>query len=381
MATFGNISLTNDGQETSDVRAWGLVNSSYTHVASAGDTITELYAYMKSYNAGDFTFDIAIYEVSGGIPTNRVGSAQTVIGNGSTPQFYGVTGLSLSLSAGTEYCICVGALTNGARLHTNTDAANSSSLQSSSGTLGATWNEFLQYAYILLAYATYTEGGSGISIDHTREVAVLTQGGISLDRLSPVNTSGELTIDRLLAISTLIDISMRSILPIETLKSISARLELNIGNDSERSFSREIPVLVDMDISLDRFMHIENLSTVAAFSTIKNLNIDWRIDSSHVRIIPIDSLAVISFIRDLPVSTLKEISGSLIMNIGSGKDFVFSFDLPISTLKSLSLTKVLPVEYDGQSVFGIILSNFIVRTPNINNFIVRTPNINNLRKS
>lgn len=164
MPEFGRNSTTTNGQETSTSRAWALLSSGHTLNAVSGDVVNELYAYLKSYNAGDFTCDIGIYEVVSGEPTNLVGSAQTITGNGSTPTWYGVTGLTISLDAGKEYCIAVGALTNGCRLHEQSSADSGDQSLQLSSVLGSTWNHFFGYLEMLCAYGIFTNSGGGGTI-------------------------------------------------------------------------------------------------------------------------------------------------------------------------------------------------------------------------
>ena len=156
---FGNNSTTASLQYTSTTEAWAMINSDYVFTAPSNGTVTELGAYMKSYKGGDFTAEIGIYIYSGGEPTTLVGST-TLTGNGGAATMYNATGLSISLTSGTVYCIAVGELTNGARLHANSDDAGSVSRQRSSATLGSTWDEFTTYANILCAYGSFTAGGA-----------------------------------------------------------------------------------------------------------------------------------------------------------------------------------------------------------------------------
>jgi len=77
------------------------VSNDLTHVASEGDVVTEFVVY------GDGTglAEMALYEISGGVPTNRVGTATTVnIGAGAG---WHVTTVDIPLTAGIRYGVAM----------------------------------------------------------------------------------------------------------------------------------------------------------------------------------------------------------------------------------------------------------------------------------
>ena len=159
---FGNNSTTSSTQYTSATAAWAMVRSANTFTAPSNGTVTELGAYLKSYSGGDFTCEIGIYVLSGGVPTTLVGST-TLTGNGGTAPMYSATGLSIALTSGVVYCIAVGELTNGCRLHANSSDAGSVSRQTSSATLGSTWDEYVTDVNILCAYGSFTASAGAVS--------------------------------------------------------------------------------------------------------------------------------------------------------------------------------------------------------------------------
>lgn len=84
--------------------------TSETYTASEGDIVTE-YQLRVQDSAGSRTFGVAIFSVNSGVPDVIVpGSFQTVTNANTTNTDYRdlqITGLSVALTAGVEYCVCV----------------------------------------------------------------------------------------------------------------------------------------------------------------------------------------------------------------------------------------------------------------------------------
>lgn len=160
-AEFGQTDSAGNDQNALTSERRGNTYSTDFYTASAGDVVTALHAYAYSNNAGAWTFDIALYEVSGGVPTNRIGGVHTASSSTQTSRHWvSVTGLNIPLTAGVTYTICVGNGTNGASPRfDNTAPANGFSRANSGGSaLPDPFNHFIYGTGRYCLYATYTAG-------------------------------------------------------------------------------------------------------------------------------------------------------------------------------------------------------------------------------
>ena len=163
-AEFGQTDTTGNNDHnalTSERR--GNTNATDFYTASTGDVVTALHGYAFSANTGDWTFDIAIYEVTGGVPDALVGAVQTITGSTQTDRIWvSVTGLNISLTNGVEYTICVGNGTNGASPRYNNSAPSNGFSRANSGgsALVDPFNHVVYGTGRYILYATYTEGGA-----------------------------------------------------------------------------------------------------------------------------------------------------------------------------------------------------------------------------
>jgi hypothetical protein len=160
--TFGFSAGGASSTALSTVEAWGNKNSQYFFTSDGSEHVDSLYAYLKSYAAGTYYADLAVYTVESGNPSLRAGSAVTVSGSGSTVARRGVA-VDESLTDGSVYTLCVGNPINGARVQYDSGISGQNSRQTSSTELGASWNHTVDGTMLLSIYAVYSQGVSGVT--------------------------------------------------------------------------------------------------------------------------------------------------------------------------------------------------------------------------
>jgi hypothetical protein len=137
------------------------VLSGYTHTASTGDTLTALTAAIKE-NAGapGVSVEIALYTMSGGLPNAR-GTLNSITAT-STMGWREVSGLSESMTGGTEYTIGLG---NGSATFPRAIArdvmgTNPISGDTTNSTIQNPWNHDAYGSTLASIYGTYAVGGT-----------------------------------------------------------------------------------------------------------------------------------------------------------------------------------------------------------------------------
>ncbi len=131
----------------------------YQYTASAGDTLVTLHSY-SFHTLGDpsYIWDLAVYDMSGGVPDNRLGNAVQMSCNGAMAWY--TTAITDVMSNGSTYVVAAGNDQPGnASAYFDSLGANSYSNYGSDGALPATWSESAGSVAALSIYATYTEGG------------------------------------------------------------------------------------------------------------------------------------------------------------------------------------------------------------------------------
>lgn len=165
--TFGFSTAGASSTALSTVEAWGNKNSAYFFTADGTETVDSLYACLKSYSAGTYYADIAMYTVESGNPSQRAGNAATVSGAGSSVTWRGVD-IGESLTNGTTYSLCVGNPINGTRIQYDTGISGQNSRQTTSTQLGATWDHVVNGTMLLSIYAVYSTGTSSPGVSSLR---------------------------------------------------------------------------------------------------------------------------------------------------------------------------------------------------------------------
>ncbi len=155
--TFGFSSGGASSTSLSAVEAWGNKNGQYFYTAGGGEHIDSLYAYLKSYSAGTYYADLAVYSVESGNPSERLGSAATVPGSGSAVTWRGIN-VNATVASGVTYTLCIGDPVNGTRVQYDSGISGQNSRQTTSTLLGPTWNHNVDGTMLLSIYAVYSTG-------------------------------------------------------------------------------------------------------------------------------------------------------------------------------------------------------------------------------
>lgn len=156
--------------------SWGQGNSNvtYTHTASAGDTIRYLVASIKTGSVGDI--HMGVYRYTSSLPQGIKAGSDTQINATSASQAWDSTAVTLGLTAATVYTLCAGDWGGlDIAIHYNTGAANSASYDVDAGvgeTLQSSWTNSLQTARLLSYYANYSTGAVAADISYVRRIKV-----------------------------------------------------------------------------------------------------------------------------------------------------------------------------------------------------------------
>ncbi|HKK19955.1 MAG TPA: hypothetical protein VJ983_00670, partial [candidate division Zixibacteria bacterium] len=149
--TFGFSAGGASSTALSTVEAWGNKNSQHFFTSDGSEQIDSLYAYLKSYSAGTYYADLALYTVESGNPSVRVGTAGTVSGSGSAVTWRGVA-VDESLTAGSVYTLCIGNPFNGTRVQYDSGISGQNSRQTNSTELESSWNHTVDGTMLLSIY-------------------------------------------------------------------------------------------------------------------------------------------------------------------------------------------------------------------------------------
>lgn len=163
--TFG---FTTAGGSAQDVQvySWGIGNANvtYTHTASAGDTVRYLVASLKSATV-DGDIHMGIYTYTGSLPQNILAGSDTQINATSTSQAWDSTAVTLGLTATTVYTLCAGDWGGpNITVYYNVGPANSAIFDVNSGageTLQDPWTNSLQSTRLKSYYANYSVAVAG----------------------------------------------------------------------------------------------------------------------------------------------------------------------------------------------------------------------------
>ena len=151
-------------------RGFALVETtsgSYVYTASSGDAVTKFWWYGNwGADATNLTIRMAIYDVVGGIPQNRVGSEATITVSSGTDQWWGSSTVNIPLTAGTKYCVAwtvSGGTHSNVTYSTGSTTGDSTSQHSTlnGGPMPATWTNSGIIDIMLSAYADVTNSGTG----------------------------------------------------------------------------------------------------------------------------------------------------------------------------------------------------------------------------
>jgi hypothetical protein len=127
--------------------------NAFTYVASTGDTVTQFACYSADTVSGDPSF--AIYVISAGVPTTRVGSAVTV----TVPAAIGwaTASASIALTAGTRYGVAIKYATAGGAWRFRYGAGTGGLSNGNNNTLPTTWTQSgTDATNVVSYYATVT---------------------------------------------------------------------------------------------------------------------------------------------------------------------------------------------------------------------------------
>lgn len=142
--------------------------------AVTGDVLTGYSFYARKLVANE-TVAINAYEISAGEPTTKIsGTDQSINVNSSTPQWWSVGSLSISMTNGVEYGVAYGGW-GGASPNENTqiyyDTSSGNNISYNDATsLSSTWNHTAYYSDHLSLYATFTR--EPIAIDYTYTIFI-----------------------------------------------------------------------------------------------------------------------------------------------------------------------------------------------------------------
>lgn len=167
-AFFGDSTQNGTTTPIDGTEAWALAADIVDHLytASTGDQVTAFALYASSDGGDNDTVSLAVYVVSGGVPTTRVGSAVKIAtpfaGGGAR---YDSTGLSIALSAGVTYCIAIGDEVGAVSVWFD-DAGEDSRSNHSGGSLDASWSHqsWSSRTYSFWAVVTNTITGANVMI-------------------------------------------------------------------------------------------------------------------------------------------------------------------------------------------------------------------------
>jgi len=127
----------------------------YTYMAEAGDTVVSFSLYCHS-GGESATFQAAVYTVSGGVPSSRVGDA---VSHTFAASSYGwqTVSASIPLTQGVEYTICVSESDGSITLAKDAITDGMSRLDECT-TLPATWSEDSRKDYLFSFFASISTG-------------------------------------------------------------------------------------------------------------------------------------------------------------------------------------------------------------------------------
>jgi hypothetical protein len=152
--TFGNTTTGNSVGNLNAETSQGLVTGTYT--ASTGDTVISMSIHAgKLPSVGPITIEMALYDFSGGLPVNRVGSVETQLVDAF--DIYTISGLSTALSDGTTYTIAVGADAPFQFAYDDNSGGGAGNRQSYDflTSIPATWTDAFQDTALPSMYVTY----------------------------------------------------------------------------------------------------------------------------------------------------------------------------------------------------------------------------------
>lgn len=128
------------------------------YVAVAGDVVDQLFFYGHDGWSAGGNVDFAIYDISAGLPNNRIGSVVNIAPASSTAQWWAsASGLGIALTAGVTYTIALAQNTAG-RIHYDA-LANCGSENNAVG-LPASWTHNVNRGLNYSMYANVIAGAS-----------------------------------------------------------------------------------------------------------------------------------------------------------------------------------------------------------------------------
>lgn len=139
----------------------GCRNATYQHTASSGDTITSYSLHAHSFGSSA-SFVISAYDTSSLIPVNRDFTETSVTFNlADGSQDWNTSAATTdSLTTSDVYAVCYLRTAGSVRVSRDS-SGTSTSVDSTTGALPATWSESGTSSALISQYATYTAGGGG----------------------------------------------------------------------------------------------------------------------------------------------------------------------------------------------------------------------------
>lgn len=83
--------------------SYALVHPDHLYVAGSGETVDSIYIYMQRWDVSEELVYVGVYDISGGLPDNRIGRVQ-VSTDGPTPMWIGAD-VDWALTPGDTFCV------------------------------------------------------------------------------------------------------------------------------------------------------------------------------------------------------------------------------------------------------------------------------------
>jgi len=153
------------GSSASILDAAAHLLSTHTTGSSPSEEITEFHSYCsRDAAAGTYETAMAVYDVSSSLPNNRTHTETSMGDPTSTAGWQNVTGLSLALSASTEYCAACGEASGSDPCYFWYDTGSSGDQSVNTGMLTSSWSERFSSSWKRSFYATAEEVAGGTTV-------------------------------------------------------------------------------------------------------------------------------------------------------------------------------------------------------------------------
>ena len=171
---FGNNSSgTSVSSQPAPYNVNAIVGNGYTYTASAGDVVTEIHVHAYTYG-GDQTLSVGLYEMGLSNPDDVALTDEviTVTDHASPGSDNSLTGLSFSMTSGTEYAIAYGFGDGTVRISYDSGTKNLSYDDTQpypATTFDATWNQSGTENILPALWVVYTESSGAVQSPRRRK--------------------------------------------------------------------------------------------------------------------------------------------------------------------------------------------------------------------